>query len=69
MYLESKFKNETAELFTAPFTLEGSSEELTFIQMMNELNQLKSPFFGMFREEKTNGTTISQIIAGKMIKS
>jgi hypothetical protein len=48
--------------------MEGASEEESFIKMMNELIQLKSPFFEIFKKEKTDGSITAQLISGKNLK-
>ena len=51
-------------MFIANFTLNGAEEDFSFLEMMDEIANLKSPFFGMFRDEKTDGSILAQIISG-----
>ena len=67
MILESQLKNENNEIFTTNFTLNGAEEDFSFLEMMDEIAGLKSPFFGMARKEHAGGTIISQIISGKLL--
>ena len=68
IYLDSRFQNENNEIFTTYFSLYGSEEGYTFLDMMKEISQLKTPFFSMMRTEHVKGTKIAQIISGKIYK-
>ena len=60
--------NENNEVFTTYFSLNGSEENSSFLDMMNEISKLKSPFFNMMKIEHERGSITSQIISGKILK-
>jgi hypothetical protein len=62
--LDTTFTNENDEKFQPFFTLEGAQEDVTFINMMEEVKALKSPFFTMFRKETCIGVKIIQLLKG-----
>ena len=54
------------EVFIANFNLNGAEEDFSFLEMMDEISNLKSPFFGISKKEHSGGSIIAQIISGKI---
>jgi hypothetical protein len=45
--------------------MNGAEEDFSFLEMMDKIAKLNSPFFGMARKEHCSGSIIYQIISGK----
>lgn len=47
--------------------MEGAEESQAFVNMMNEMEDLKSPLYKMFKNEKDASSNIIKILKGKII--
>ena len=62
--LVPRFQNENEEIFSPHFSLEGAEETMSFVKMMGEMEELRSPLYTMFRKESAPGSNVIKIIKG-----
>jgi hypothetical protein len=59
-----RFQNENEEIFSPLFSLEGAEESMSFVKMMGDMEELRSPLYTMFRKEASPGSNVLKIIKG-----
>ena len=66
---ETSFKNENNLVYKPAFSLNGTIENNNFLNLMDELEFLKTDFFDIFKDEKYQGQNIEILIKGKCFET